>query len=165
MQSRMATLQRREILYYALFVAVALLLAACVVLAGWFALPRQAGSEVALPLAGYAPGGAPYRSESGDFWLVHTEAGRLFAFVPFAPEYKSTVGVEECPYTWSEPAGRFVDPCSGDEWELDGRLNLAHSTELWSHRDLDRYATTVEEEMIIVRLDETITGTVRVAED
>jgi len=57
--------------------------------------------------------------------------------------------------------GRFVDPCSGDEWELDGALNLAHSTERWSNRNLDRYAITVHDGAITVHLDRVITGTPR----
>lgn len=41
---------------------------------------------------------------------------------------------------------------------LDGRLNLVHSTELWSSRDLDRYATTVEDGVITVHLGQTTLG-------
>lgn len=41
---------------------------------------------------------------------------------------------------------------------LDGRLNLVHSTELWSSRDLDWYATTVEDGVITVHLGQTTLG-------
>jgi hypothetical protein len=103
-----------------------------------------------LSLADYPPAGVPYYIESGDFWLVHTAAGRLLAFAPVSPEYAEQIAVDECRFAWSRPVQRFVDPCSGDEWELDGRLNLAHSTEMWSSRDLDQYAVTAEDDLIYV---------------
>lgn len=114
-----------------------------------------------LSSANFPPADTPYliEGESGNFWLVHTPAGEIFAFVPVSPEYKDSVNVDECRYTWSEAVSRFVDPCSGDEWELDGRLNVEHSTELWSNRGLDRYEVVVEEGLIRVNLDEPIAGT------
>lgn len=112
-----------------------------------------------LPLADYPSRDTPYLIEYGDFWLVHYPEGSLLAFVPVSPEYREDVAVEACRFTWDEAVGRFVDPCSGDEWELDGTLNLAHSTERWSNRDLDRYAITLQEGAFAVHLDQVITGT------
>lgn len=116
---------------------------------------------LALHLADYPPRDTPYLVESGSFWLVHYPEGNLLAFVPVSPEYRDDVTVEACRFDWVEALGRFVDPCSGDEWELDGTLNLAHSTERWSNRDLDRYAITLQEGAFSVHPDQVITGTVK----
>jgi len=121
--------------------------------------------QLELSLDDYPAGDTPYLVEEGDFWLVHTPEGELLAFVPVSPEYKDSVNVDECRYTWSEAVGRFVDPCSGDEWELDGRLNLEHSTELWSDRDLDQYEVVVEDGRIRVNLGEAVAGTSHVNEN
>jgi hypothetical protein len=111
-----------------------------------------------LRIADYPPRSTPYLIEDGDFWLVHTLEGELFAFVPVSPTYADHITEVECRFTWNENPARFIDPCSGDEWELNGRLNLEHSTELWSNRDLDQYAITVEDGMISVDLDRKILG-------
>lgn len=116
----------------------------------------------ALPLADYPPSDTPYYMKGSDFWLVHTPAGRLLAFAPVSPTYKEGVSVDECRFVWSEPVQRFIDPCSGDDWELDGRLNLVHSTELWSTRDLNQYAITVEDGVIYVHLNQKKLGAMRV---
>ncbi|MDT8307839.1 MAG: hypothetical protein RRC07_18035 [Anaerolineae bacterium] len=113
----------------------------------------------ALPLKDYPPGDTPSYVESGDFWLAHHPEGNLLAFVPVSPAYRDDVAVAACRFDWVEALGRFVDPCSGDEWALDGTLNLAHSTERWSNRDLDQYALTVGEATVTVHLDQVITGT------
>ena len=76
-----------------------------------------------LTLENYPPSETPYRF--GSFWLVHTPPGQLMAFSPVSPEYDERVGVEECQFAWDEANQRFTDPCSGDEWELNGRLNLS----------------------------------------
>lgn len=111
-----------------------------------------------LSLADYPPAEIPYLVENGDFWLVHTPEEQLFAFAPVAPEYADHIDVDECRFAWTEAVGRFVDPCSGDEWELNGRLNREHSTELWSSRDLDQYAVSVQDGTIFVQLDRLIPG-------
>lgn len=112
----------------------------------------------ALPVADYPASDTPYYVESGDFWLVHTPEGQLFAFAPTSPEYGEDVTIEECRFVWTEAVGRFIDPCSGDEWALSGRLHLESSPELWSDRDLDQYRVMVQEEMIRVQLDRLIPG-------
>lgn len=152
------TMKHREALMRSCFVSVALLLAIFLVAGAWYALPRQLANQVSLSLDDYPPGEAPHFVESEDFWLVHTPEGDLFAFVPISPEYVDHVSIEECRYDWNQALGRFIDPCSGDEWDLDGRLNLAHSTELWTSRDLDRYVTTVEDSVITVHLGQTTLG-------
>jgi hypothetical protein len=116
----------------------------------------------ALPLADYPPADTPYYVEGNDFWLVHTPEGRLLAFAPVSPEYAEHVSVDECRFAWVESNQRFTDPCSGDEWELDGRLNLVHSTELWSTRDLNQYAITIEDGVIYVHLNQKKPGALRV---
>ncbi|MCZ7671806.1 MAG: hypothetical protein M5U34_34090 [Chloroflexi bacterium] len=100
----------------------------------------------------YLPSATPYWIAEGDFWLVHTPEGKLFAFAPQSPTYSvaQAIDIDECRYTWAETSQRFVDPCSGDEWELNGALNLAHSTELWSNRDLDQFTVFSTDEFIAV---------------
>ncbi|MDX1687046.1 MAG: hypothetical protein R3248_03600 [Candidatus Promineifilaceae bacterium] len=151
-------MRQREILIRSFFVFVAVLLAAVLVAAVWYAFPRHPSNQVRLSLDDYPPSETPYLHESKDFWLVHTSEGDLSVFVPVAPEYAPRISIDECRYDWNRAIGRFIDPCSGDEWQLDGRLNLTHSTELWSSRDLDRYATTIEGTVVTVHLGQTIPG-------
>ncbi len=110
-----------------------------------------------LEVNAYPPSDQPYWIEPDDFWLVHTPEGQLFAFVPVSPEYVTGIG-NACRYTWEAANGRFIDPCSGDEWELNGTLNLAHSSELWSNRDLDQYWLQVQEDGIFVQRQYQIPG-------
>ncbi|MFZ1395723.1 MAG: carboxypeptidase-like regulatory domain-containing protein, partial [Candidatus Promineifilaceae bacterium] len=102
-------------------------------------------------LENYPPSETPYRF--GSFWLVHTPDGQLIAFSPVSPEYDDRVSVEECQFAWDEANQRFTDPCSGDEWELNGRLNLEQSTELWSNRNLDQFFVHVTDGQIFVQID------------
>jgi hypothetical protein len=114
-----------------------------------------------LPLADYPPGDTPYFISEGDFWLVHTLAGQLLAFAATSPDYRPDIGLDACRFTWVESVGRFVDPCSGDEWALNGRFDLAHSSERWSDRDLDQYLITgIAEEAgkIVVHWDRRLKG-------
>ncbi|MAT96339.1 MAG: hypothetical protein CL608_04280 [Anaerolineaceae bacterium] len=109
-----------------------------------------------LTLENYPPSETPYRF--GSFWLVHTPEGQLMAFSSVSPEYKDSVSVEECQFVWAEVNRRFTDPCSGDEWELNGRLNLEHSGELWSNRNLDQYHLSVMDGQIFVQFDRLYRG-------
>jgi hypothetical protein len=114
-----------------------------------------------LPLADYPPGETPYFIREGDFWLVHTPAGQLMAFAATSPDYRPDIGLDACRFTWAESVGRFVDPCSGDEWGLHGRFSLAHSSERWSDRDLDQYLIKrilEDEGMILVQWDHRLKG-------
>lgn len=111
-----------------------------------------------LSLTDYPPDSTPTYIENGDFWLVHTPEGQLFAFAPVSPDYADAVTVDECRFDWVESVGRFVDPCSGDEWDLNGRLNREHSTELWSHRDLDQYAIVIQDGKIFVQFHQFVRG-------
>lgn len=115
-------------------------------------------ASASLPVPDYPPSENPYWIEPYDLWLVHTLEGELLAFSPFSPEYSDDINVPECRYTWNPPVRRFVDPCSGDEWELDGKLNLENSPELWSNRALDRYPVSIQGDLIIIRPDQPITG-------
>lgn len=107
--------------------------------------------EPPLTLENYPPSETPYRF--GGFWLVHTPDGQLIAFSPVSPEYDDRVSVEECQFAWAEANQRFMDPCSGDEWELNGRLNLEQSTERWSNRNLDQFFVHVTDGQIFVQFD------------
>jgi hypothetical protein len=117
---------------------------------------------ILLSLAAYPPQDKPYFVEEGrGFWLVHA-GSQLLAFDPRSPLgtdwSMANPRSERCLYGWAEANGRFIDPCSGDEWELDGTLNLAESTELWNDRNLDQYRLEVDGDTIIVHLDEIIFG-------
>lgn len=120
---------------------------------------RTVTAQMLLALVDYPPRDTPYLVGDAGFWLVHHPGGNLLAFVPVSPEYRADLTVAACRFAWNDAVGRFVDPCSGDEWELDGTLNLAHSTERWSNRNLDQYALTVGEATVTVHLDQVITGT------
>ena len=109
-------------------------------------------------LSDFPPSDTPYYMVDDNFWLVHTPEGQLFAFSPVAPEYRASVAVEECQFIWAEANNRFIDPCSGDEWELNGRLNLEHSSELWSNRSLDQYYLSVLDEQIFIQFDHLYRG-------
>lgn len=146
-------MNRRELLYLALFASAALLLAGAVAAGAWYALPRSPELRVILDLVDYPPGNTPTLVVDGDFWLAHTPQGELFAFVPTSPESADHVSVDPCRYIWNSANGRFIDPCSGDEWELDGTLNLRHSTELWSNQGLYQYPVSVEDGKIIVYVE------------
>lgn len=118
-------------------------------------------SSMLLSLADYPPGETPYFITEGDFWLVHAPAGQLIAFAATSPDYRPDIGLDACRFTWAESVGRFVDPCSGDEWTLDGRFSLAHSSERWSDRDLDQYRILriLEEEGVVnVQWDRRLRG-------
>ncbi len=112
---------------------------------------RESAMPPILTLVDYPPSDTPYHIEDGDLWLVHTPEGQLFSFAPIAPTYAEHIDVDECRYTWSTPQHRFIDPCSGDEWELNGALNLEHSTEMWSNRDLDQYGLSIQDGKIFVQ--------------
>ncbi len=109
-----------------------------------------------LPLADYPPSDIPYYIQHGDIWFVHSPDGKLLAFAPVAPAYKAEIDVEECRIKWDFTNQRFIDPCSGDEWSLLGKLDLANSSELWSQRNLDQYAINVMQEKAFVQRDQVI---------
>ncbi|MCA9929999.1 MAG: hypothetical protein KC419_16055 [Anaerolineales bacterium] len=109
-----------------------------------------------LTLADYPPNHTPYYIDHGDFWLVHTPAGQLIAFAPESPDYADHITGDECRFIWTEAVQRFVDPCSGDEWELNSRLNLKESPELWSNRDLDQYGISVQDGSIFVQFHQLV---------
>ncbi len=113
-----------------------------------------------VPLADYPPNAAPYFIAKADLWLIHTPEGQLIAFTPWSPDYRHEIDMDECRFAWVESVARFVDPCSGDEWALNGRLSLAHSGERWSNRDLDQYAImhAEEEGMLFIQWDQRLRG-------
>jgi len=145
------------------------MLLAVLVLSGCYSrgqtfLATESTQILALSKSDYPSSDTPYRIESGDFWLVHASEGQLFSIVPVSPEYRDDISVDSCRFVWVEASKRFADPCSGDEWELNGRLNLDHPTEFWSNRDLDQYAITVEDGIIYVHLDRKILGTAQIGQ-
>lgn len=124
--------------------------------------PAPAASLIMLHLADYPPDETPYHIQSGDFWLVHNPENRLLAFAPHSPEYADHISVDSCRFAWSAAVKRFVDPCSGDKWQISGRLDLENSAELWSSHDLDQYVVTLEDGVIHVDLEQKVLGASRV---
>ena len=115
-------------------------------------------SQPILPLIDYPPSDVPYYIESDDLWFVHHLDGQMLTFLPTAPTYKPAVDVQECRFIWSVVHERFIDPCSGDEWNLLGQLDLENSSELWSDRNLDQYAHSVMYEKVYVSLKDVVEG-------
>lgn len=123
------------------------------------------GSQPVLTLTDYPPSNTPYLIEEHDFWLVHTPEGQLFIFLPFSPQYKEVLNRssnEQCRFAWVAANERFTDPCSGDEWSLTGKLNLEHSTELWSNQNLDQYPISNLDGRLFVQTQSIVQGEVAV---
>ena len=107
-----------------------------------------------LPLAEYPPADTPYRLEPSGIWLVNLD-GDIRAYLPQTP---AADPAQVCEYVWSVAVDRFVDPCSGDEWRLDGTLDLAASPERWSNRHLDQVRLTVAEDQAFLFLSDRLQG-------
>lgn len=118
----------------------------------------EPAQEPILPLADYPPSDTPYYVENGDIWFVHSLEGHMLAIAPVAPTYHDQIDVAECRIQWAPANQRFIDPCSGDEWNLLGKLDLANSSELWSQRNLDQYFVNVMQEKAFVQMRDLIKG-------
>src|SRR5690606_30584068 len=82
----------------------------------------------------------------------------MLAIAPVAPTYHDQIDVAECRIQWTPANQRFIDLCSGDEWSLLRKLDLANSSELWSQRNLDQYFVSVMQEKAFVQMLELIKG-------
>lgn len=115
-------------------------------------------TQPVLPLTEYPPSDTPYYIEDGDFWLIHAPTEQLLAFVPVSPAYKTEITVEPCRFAWSQTNQHFLDSCSGDEWDLLGELDLEHSPDSWSQRNLNQYALSMVQDNIIVQVADIVQG-------
>lgn len=112
-------------------------------------------------LADFPPRDTPYfrqpdYNDKAGAYIVNIDH-ELRVFSPFVPYVDR---LEDCRYAWNDAVERFTDPCSGDEWELDGTINLEHSAEMWSSGDLNQHPYTIENGRITVNFDEIIAGRV-----
>jgi cytochrome b6-f complex iron-sulfur subunit len=111
---------RREMLNYMWVGAMALLSAQAVGFGVHYALPRfkagefggrfNVGRVVDLP----SPGDPPLNVPKGKFWLVRTDQ-YLVAL------YKACTHLD-CMFDWNPLEGKFICPCHGSQFALDGRL-------------------------------------------
>lgn len=142
------SVNRREFLYYLLFTVIALFSFLLLVLGTWYVTGPGCRRCVHLALAEYPPADIPYKiiREDVTFWLVHTHEA-LLALDPHTPDWR------RCEYNWESPNSRFVDPCHGSKFALDGAL-----LEGPADQSLDRYRIRVEDSTIVVNLARVIPG-------
>ncbi len=109
-----------------------------------------------LQLVDYPPSDMPYLIEKDNFsfWLVNTPAGRLIAFPVEAPGSAAP----NCLLAWDEAAQRFTDPCSGNKWELNGRLDTLRFAAPPDSRDLDQYPVSVMDGSIFPQFHALVAG-------
>jgi hypothetical protein len=102
-------------------------------------------------LSDYSPSPSPYWLEEGNVWLVHTAAGRLYAFAPHSPAYPAAAEEDPCHLTWNEANGRFADPCSGYEWTLQGAVVAQAAAGPLPDRELDQYSIANQDEVLFIQ--------------
>ncbi|NKQ34382.1 MAG: hypothetical protein HF973_02075, partial [Chloroflexi bacterium] len=112
-----------------------------------------------LQLADYPPNDTPYLIENDNvtFWLVHTPASQLMAF-PVTVPGSTTADQDACRLAWDEAAQQFTDPCSGNRWGLDGRLDTLRFTAPPDSRDLSQYPVAIMDGAIFVQFHALTTG-------
>ncbi|MFZ0547178.1 MAG: hypothetical protein WAM60_17155, partial [Candidatus Promineifilaceae bacterium] len=91
----------------------------------------------------------PITVEGTQLFIVHTETGWL-ALDRRTPFLEAD---HRCFFAWEEANGRFVDPCYGSKFTLDGRL-----LEGPARRNLDQYPITEKSGELFVDLTTLIPG-------
>jgi cytochrome b6-f complex iron-sulfur subunit len=122
-QSSLRPLNQRERFYYLWGGSLLLLIGGMVAAFVWFSLPKPGYltfEAPAIPSRGVA-------TVFGQFWLVHTLEGGLTALDPRSPD-------DGCWFEWVTWDQRFINPCSGSKFQVDGTY-----IEGPSPRNLDRY--------------------------
>src|SRR5690242_17445077 len=71
-------------------------------------------------------------TEKSSTWVVKTEDRNVVAYMPACTHLA-------CPYHWEKQANKFVCPCHGSEFALDGKVLMGPAS-----RPLDRFLTKVE---------------------
>lgn len=129
---------RREFLYYVGGASMALLAAgSCGALAKFFSPPLRGEKDgifqvnlVEIP----AVNGKPIGIREGQYWLVNIDGGMI--------ALSATCSFEDtpqlCPSIWVPTENRFICPCCGSKYQLDG-------TYIWgsAKRGLDRFTLEV----------------------
>lgn len=145
---------QREFSYYLLGAVLFIFLILVAALSLFYTLPRQDAGKVQIPVgtsADFSSMDRPYpiTAEGTSLFIVRTDTGWL-ALDGQTP-YEMSFG--RCILAWEEANGRFVDPCSGSKFTLDGRLLEGPATQ-----DLDQYPITEKSGELFVNLTTMIPG-------
>jgi menaquinol-cytochrome c reductase iron-sulfur subunit len=71
-------------------------------------------------------------TEKSSAWVVKTEDHNVVAYMPACTHLA-------CPYHWENKVNKFVCPCHGSDFSLDGKVLMGPAS-----RPLDRFLTKVE---------------------
>jgi cytochrome b6-f complex iron-sulfur subunit len=116
-----------------------------------FAYPRfkegEFGGQFVLGKVGEVfpqPDGDPGSNTKGKFWLTRLEDGSILALYKVCPHLG-------CLYNWQSVEHKFLCPCHGSQYELDGTYILGPAP-----RSLDRFVVRVldESENAVAMTDE-----------
>ncbi len=140
-QTTDARMNRREFLNLAWLASIGILIVDIGGVAYVFAMPRFRGGQFGglfdLGLAGERlplPGGDPLNFPKGKFWLVRTANGLILAL------YKVCTHLG-CIYNWRTEEDRFICPCHGSQFQLDGTYIRGPAP-----RSLDRFVVRLLDE-------------------
>ncbi|MEM7802170.1 MAG: Rieske 2Fe-2S domain-containing protein [Chloroflexota bacterium] len=142
-------ISRREFLYYIWTASIALYTAEFLGLIIWYAIPIIPEGEFGGPFpinSSRIPGKnePPANFADGRFWIVNVDTNQPNNLMRAAEdELEPIVGILAlykvcthlgCIYPWNEVAERFVCPCHGSQYRLDGRRIASPAP-----RTLDRF--------------------------
>lgn len=129
-----ARINRREFLNFAWLASLGFILVDLGGVTYLFAMPRFREGEFGgvFPLGRTdqvlpRSGDDPVKMSKGKFWLVHTQAGQVLALYQVCTHLG-------CLYNWNDQEGKFICPCHGSQFELDGTYILGPAP-----RSLDRF--------------------------
>ena len=77
-------------------------------------------------------------TEKSSAWVVKTEDRNVIAYMPACTHLA-------CPYHWESQVKKFVCPCHGSEFALDGKVLMGPAS-----RPLDRFLTKVEGGKVLI---------------
>jgi menaquinol-cytochrome c reductase iron-sulfur subunit len=77
-------------------------------------------------------------TEKSSAWVVRTEDHNVIAYKPACTHLA-------CPYHWEGQANKFVCPCHGSEFTLDGKVITGPAP-----RPLDRFLTKVQDGKVMI---------------
>lgn len=139
-------MNKRPYLYISLFSSIMVFGLVSLAVLYQFALPRP--NLVSLgPVKNFPPSDTPYfvRGEKPVF-IVNTD-GKFIVLVAVPPHPKA------CQARWLAEDAKFMEPCLGSQFKLDGTYILGPSP-----RNMDQYAYTIENGILLLNLDQKILG-------
>lgn len=141
-------LTRRELLNYVWIGSLGVFLAEFTGLGILFSFPRfregEFGGQFRIGTVGESfpePGGSPVTVNEGKFWKVRTEDNAILAL------YRVCTHLG-CLYNWQASEDKFICPCHGSQFQLDGTYILGpapRSADRFVVRLLDEAGTVVAE--------------------